>query len=155
MSRGLALALLFALGCPGPLEGERGAGRVADWSAVLAAADLELATASGRRFRVVRAKPFVHAGALHLQAYTIFDASDAALDELLESGRLDLRANGRVHALGATHLTTAAEIEPLLATLVRAMAMEATGLRWDPAPARYPGTQVRLWLFRLEPAASR
>jgi hypothetical protein len=150
--RRLAVLLLAALGCSGPLEGEVVREPVADWSLVSEAGDVELATPSGRRFRSVVARPFVHAGALHLHVTTIFGFSDAALDDLLEHGRLDLRTGGRVHALRATRLTTPAEIDPLLPTLVRGMSIEATGLRWDPEPARYPATQVRQWFFRLEPA---
>lgn len=149
--RGPALALLLALGCSSPLEGEVVSEPVADWSSVADAEDVELATASGRRFRMAIARLSVHASALHLHVSTIFSLSDAALDELVESGRLRLRANGRVYDLRATRLTTAAEIDPLLPTLVRGqMKIEATGLRWDPEPARYPGTQLRQWFFRLE-----
>jgi hypothetical protein len=149
--RGAALALLVALGCSSPLEGDAVTEPVADWASVAGAEDLELATASGRRFRRVLAQPFVSSNVLHLHVYTILDVSDPALDELLESGRIALRANGRVHALRATRLTSAAEIEPVLPTLVRdRMNIDATGLRWDPEPARYPGTQLRQWFFRLE-----
>ena len=52
-------------------------------------------------------------------------------------------------------LGSAAEIDPVLPSLVRSMAMQAEGLRWDPQTARYPGTQVTQWLFRLEPATAR
>ena len=93
-------------------------------------------------------------GALYLQVSTILPASDAALDELRAGAELRLRAQGRVHPLRAIELTTGAEIDPILPTLVReTLAIEATGLRWDPEPARYPGTQIRQWFFRLEPAA--
>jgi hypothetical protein len=146
-----AFALVFALACSAPLEGEVVSEPVADWSFVDDAADVELATPGGRRFRRVMAQPFVHEGALHLHLSTILGLSDPALDELLESGRLGLRAGGRVYALRATRLTSAREIDPLLPALVRdQMKIEATGLRWDPEPARYPGTQLRQWFFRLE-----
>jgi hypothetical protein len=147
-----AFALAFALACSAPLEGEVVSEPVADWSFVEDAPDVEVATASGRRFRRTRAQPFVHEGALHLYVSTILPLSDPALDELLEDGRLGLRANGRVYALRATRLTTAREVDPLLPGLVHdQMKIEATGLRWDPEPARYPGTQLRQWFFRLEP----
>ena len=152
--RRLALALCLALACSAPLEGELVSEPVADWSFLAGAGDVALATASGRRFRIVQAKPFVHAGALYLQVSTILPAQDAALGELRAGAELRLRAQGRVHPLRAIELTTGAEIELILPTLVReTLAIEATGLRWDPEPARYPGTQIRQWFFRLEPAA--
>jgi hypothetical protein len=150
--RGSVLALLLALGCSAPLEGERVREPVADWSFVSEARDVELATASGRRFRTVIANPFVHGRALYLHVTTILPFSDAALDDVLGGAGLALRTGGRVYALRATRLDTAREIDPLLPTLVRGMSIEATGLRWDPEPARYPATQVRQWFFRLEPA---
>jgi hypothetical protein len=148
-----ALALCLALACSAPLEGERVSEPVADWSFLAQAGDVELATADGQRFRTVQARPFVHAGAPYLHVSTILASSDAALDELRGGAELRLRAQGRVHPLRAIELTTAAEIDPLLPSLVRdTLAIEARGLRWDPHPARYPGTQIRQWFFRLEPA---
>jgi hypothetical protein len=149
-----ALALGLALACSAPLEGELASQPVADWSFLAEADDVALATASGRRFRTVQAEPFAHEGALYLYVSTILPASDAALDELRSGAELRLRARGSVHPLRAVELTTGAEIDPILPTLVReTLAIEATGLRWDPEPARYPGTQIRRWLFRLEPAS--
>ena len=154
MRRG-ALALCVALACSAPLEGEVVAQPVADWSSLAEAGDVALATASGRRFRTVQAVPFVHAGALYLHVSTILALDDAALDELRAGAELRLGTQGRVHPLRAVELTSAAAIDPILPSLVRdTLAIEATGLRWDPDPARYPGTQIRQWLFRLEPAAS-
>ena len=151
--RPAALALCLALACSAPLEGELVSEPVTDWSFLAEAGDVELATASGRRFRTVQAEPFVHAGALHLYVSTIFPWTDAALGELRAGTELRLRVQGRVHPLRATELSRSAEIDPILPSLVRdTMAIEATGLRWDPEPARYPGTQIRRWLFRLEPA---
>jgi hypothetical protein len=151
--RPATLALCLALACSARLEGELVSEPVADWSFLAGAGDVELATASGRRFRTVQAEPFVHEGALYLYVSTILPGSDAALGELHSGGELRLRAQGRVYPLRATELTRGAEIDPILPSLVRnTMAIEATGLRWDPEPARYPGTQIRRWLFRLEPA---
>jgi hypothetical protein len=150
---GGSAALSLALACSGPLEGERATEPVADWALVAGAEDLAFATASGRRFRAVRPATLVHGGALYLHVSTVFPWGDEALDELRRSGRLTLRARGRLHELSATELTTPEAIDPLLPTLVRrGFAIEATGLHWDPSPARYPGTQVRQWFFRLEPA---
>jgi hypothetical protein len=148
-----ALALCLALACSAPLEGELASEPPDEWSFLAGAGDVELATASGRRFRTAQAKPFVHRGAPFLHVSTILPRSDAALDELRGGAELRLRAEGRVHPLRAVELTSAAEIDPLLPSLVRdQLSIEATGLRWDPHPARYPGTQVRQWFFRLEPA---
>ena len=70
---------------------------------------------------------------------------------MLAGGLLRLRTAGRVYELTPTRLTTAAEIEVVLPTLVREnLKMAATGIRWDPESARYPGTQIRQWFFRLE-----
>jgi hypothetical protein len=148
------LALGLALACSAPLEGELASEPVADWSFLAGADDVALATAGGRRFRTVQAAPFVHQGALYLYVSTILPGSDAALRELRGGAELRLRTRGRVHPLRATELTTGAEIDPILPTLVReTFSIEGTGLRWDPEPARYPGTQIRRWLFRLETPA--
>ena len=57
----------------GPMQGGLVADPVDDWSFVAGAEDVELATASGRRFRTVVAEPLVHNGDLYLHASTIFD----------------------------------------------------------------------------------
>lgn len=145
-----ALLLGLALGCTRPLEGEVVADAVEDWSFLSQAEQTELATASGRRFRLVQARPLICDGELYLHASTIFTLEDAALGELLAGGRVHLRADGRIYELTATRLGTAAEIEQVLPTLLREhLKVEATGIRWDPEPARYPGTQIRQWFFRL------
>lgn len=65
---------------------------------------------------------------------------------------MQLGVDGRVYRLAARPLTTA-EIERVLPTLVREnLKVEATRIRWDPQPARYPGAQVHQWFFRLESA---
>jgi hypothetical protein len=126
-------------------------GPVDDWSFVAEAEDVELTTAGGRRFRTVVAGPLVHDGDLYLHASTIFDLGDAALEEVLAGGGVRLLVDGKIYELAARRLTTAAEIDPVLLTLVRQnLKVEATGIRWDPEPARYPGTQIRQWFFRLE-----
>lgn len=149
----LALLLPLVLACSGALEGELVPDRVEDWSFVAGADDVELATEAGRRFRTVAAGPLVHEGELYLHVSTIFQLDDAALDEVLAGGGVRLATGGRVYPLAARHLTEPVEIERVLPTLVREnLEVEATGIRWDPEPERYPGTQVRQWFFRLESA---
>lgn len=149
--RRTTLLLALGLACSAPLEGDVAGGPVDDWSFVAEADDVELASGSGRRFRTVLAGPIVHDGDLYLHASTIFDLDDAALGEVLAGGGVRLLADGRLYELAARRLTTAAEIDPVLPTLVREnLKVEATGIRWDPEPARYPGTQIRQWFFRLE-----
>jgi hypothetical protein len=154
LSMGLAVAGLL-LGCSGGLEGERVEAPVADWSFVENADPVVFATAAGQRFRRVEARPLVHEGDLYLHAQTIFSANDPALDAILAGEPLEMQVDGRIYPLDAQHLTEAADIERVLPTLVRrGMRIEATGIRWDPKPARYPGTQVRQWFFRLRSSAS-
>ena len=59
---------------------------------------------------------------------------------------------GKLYDLDARQLTTPAEIDRILPGLVRQNGIEATGVRWDPEPERYPGTQMRQWFLRLESA---
>lgn len=149
----IALVVVLLLGCSGRLEGERVEEPVDDWSFVTEANDVVFATAGGQRFRRLEARPLVHEGDLYLHAQTIFSANDAALDAILAGERLEMRAAGHVYPLKATPLTETADIERVLPTLVRqGMKIEATGIRWDPEPARYPGTQMRQWFFRLSSA---
>lgn len=150
----LASGLLLLLSCSPGLRGERVAEPVADWSFVSQANDVAFATESGRRFRFVVLGPLVREGRLFLHVATIFPFEDAALEEVLGGAGLRLRADGRLYPLRAKRLTRASEIEPLLETLVREnMKIEATGIRWDPEPERYPGTQMPQWFFRLESEA--
>jgi hypothetical protein len=147
----LAVALLLA--CSPPLRGELATQPVSDWSFVREAQDVAFETAGSRRFRTVAAAPVVQGGALHLHVFTFATGEDAALAELLAGGGLRMQAAGRIHELRTTPLTAATEIEAILPALVRdEMKMEATSLRWDPRPARYPGTQLRQWFFRLDSA---
>lgn len=148
----LSLALSLELGCSGGLSGEAVSEPVDDWSFVAEADDVAFATASGDTFTFVNAGPLVHEGALYFQATTIFERGDDALDALLAGERLRMRANGKLYDLDATRLTTPEEVDPLLPGMLRQSGIEATGARWDPEPERYPGTQVRRWLFRLESA---
>jgi hypothetical protein len=153
VSRAL-LAALLALGCSGALEGELVSTPVSDWSFVTDGEEPVFATAGGRRFQRVALAPFVHEGALHLHVFTFLDGDDAALAEVLGGGELRMAEGGKVYPLAAVQLTGAGEIEPVLPSLVRqTLQMEATGLRWDPEPARYPGTQLRQWLLRLHSPA--
>jgi hypothetical protein len=152
--RRAALVVALLLACSPPLRGELATQPVSDWSFVREAKDVAFETAGGRRFRTVAAAPVVQGGALHLHVFTFATGDDAALAELLAAGGLRMGVAGRIHALRATPLTAAAEIEAILPALVRdEMKMDATGLRWDPRPARYPGTQLRQWFFRLESAS--
>ncbi len=146
---GLA-ATALVLACSGPLEGERVEKPTFDWRFVAEAADVTFATADGQRFRRVEVAPLVHDGELYLYGQTIFSANDSALDAVLAGDPLEMQVDGRVYPLAATRLTETADIERVLPTLVRqGMGIEATGIRWDPEPERYPGTQVRQWFFRL------
>jgi len=150
--RRAALTLLLMLACSGPLEGERVSEPVADWSFVTEADDVTFASVDGARFRAVQVFPVVHDGHLYLHVSTILSLDDAGLDALLEGQGLHMRTGGRLYEFQPRRLSTPAEIDPLLRTLVRDnLKVEATGVRWDPEPERYPDTQVRQWFFRLEP----
>ena len=147
-----ALALALLLGCSGGLDGEVVTNPVADWSFVTDAEDVAFAAASGETFTLVGANPIVHEGELYLTVSSLFTFRDDALDAILAGEGLRMRADGKVYDLSATHLTDPRDIDPLLPTLVRANGMEATGVRWDPEPSRYPGTQMPRWFFRLASA---
>jgi hypothetical protein len=149
--RRAALLLVLLLGCSPPLRGEPVTAPVTDWSFVREAKDVAFETGEGRRFRRVAAQPVVQDGALHLHVFTFAAGDDAALVELLAGGALRMQAAGRVYDLRAAPLLTVEQIEAVLPAVVRdEMKMEATGLRWEPNPPRYPGTQLRQWFFRLE-----
>jgi hypothetical protein len=148
------LALVVALGCSGALEGEPVESPVSDWSFLSDDEPPAFATASGRRFRSVALASFVHEGRPHLHVFTFVKGDDAALAELLGGAELRMAEGGKVYPLEAVPLTRAEDIEAILPSLLRqSMQMEATGLRWDPEPARYPGTQLRQWFFRLQSPA--
>ncbi len=147
-----AAAVALLLGCSAALEGEVVADPVADWSFVEDAEDVAFATAGGETFTTVVANPIVHEGDLYLSVSTIFTLSDDALDAILAGEGLRMLADGKVYDLSATHLTEPRDIDPILPALVRANGIEATGIRWDPKPQRYPGTQIGRWFLRLESA---
>ena len=145
--RTLALALL--LGCSGGLEGEVVTNPVADWSFVASAEDVAFAAGSGETFTTVFATPITHEGKLYLSVSSLFTFHDDALDAILAGEGVRMQAAGKVYELSATRLTDPRDIDPLLPTLVRADGIDATGIRWDPEPSRYPGTQMSRWFFRL------
>ena len=148
--RARALALVLLLGCSGGLEGEVVSDPVADWSFVADAQDVAFETAGGENFITVSANPIVHDGDLYLSVSSIFTLGNDAVDATLAGEGIRMRADGKIYDLSATHLTEAREIDPILPTLVRANGREAPGIRWDPKPERYPGTQMQRWFFRLE-----
>ena len=149
MRRG-AFALALLLGCSGALEGEVVNDPVADWSFVANAKDVAFRTAGDESFTTVSANPIVHEGELYLSVSTVLTLGDDALDATLAGEGIRMRADSRIYDLSATHLTEPRDIDPILPILVRANGMEATGIRWDPEPERYPGTQMQRWFFRLE-----
>ena len=149
--RVVALAFALLAACSGGLEGEVVSEPVTDWSFLANAKDVVFETASGDSFTLVGVDPIVHEGALYLLATTIFTFDDGALDAVLAGEGVRMLAEGKLYDLKATHLTRAADIEPFLPTYVREnLRVEATGIRWDPEPERYPGTQNGSWFFRLE-----
>ena len=147
---GLSVALL--LGCSGALEGEVVTDPVADWSFVSDAQDVAFTTASGDSFTTVAAQPIVHEGDLYLSISTFLTLGDDALDAILEGEGVRMRANGKIYPLSATHITEPRDVDPILPVLVRKNGFAATGIRWDPQPERYPGTQMGRWFLRLESA---
>ena len=150
----LGFALLVA--CSGGLEGEVVSEPVTDWSFLADAKGVAFETASGDSFTLVGVSPLIHEGALYLLATTIFSFDDGALDAVLAGEGVRMLAEGRLYDLKATQLTSAADIERLLPTYVREnLQVEATGIRWDPEPERYPGTQNGAWFFRLESVQAR
>jgi hypothetical protein len=139
--------------CSGRLEGDRVEVPVSDWSAVASAGEVAFATESGHRFRAVAAEPLVHEGELYLHVTSFLPYGDDALDAVLAGERIEMSADGKLYLLRATRLTETADIDRILPTFVRkSLKIEATGVRFDPKPARYPGTQARQWFFRLESA---
>ncbi len=146
----LVAALL--VGCSGALDGEIATEPVSDWSFVSEAKDVAFRTANGKSFTRVLLSPVVHEGRLYLDVMTIFISGDDGLEAVLSGEGVRMRADGTIYELSATHLTDPRDIDPILPTLMRKSGVEATGVRWDPEPARYPGTQVDRWFFRLESA---
>lgn len=147
---GLVFALL--LGCSGDLEGELVTDPVTDWSFVANTKDVAFTTARGQPFTIMVANPIVHEGKLYLSVSSLLNFSDGALDAILAGEGVWMRVDGKLYDLSATRLTDARDIDPILPTLIRANGMVATGIRWDPEPERYPGTQMGRWFFRLESA---
>jgi hypothetical protein len=150
--RAAVLALALALpACGGRLEGERASEPVRDWSFVAQADDVAFETSRGRRFRWVQPAAHAHEGALYLYVSTVLNRRDAALEEVLAGGELRMRAGGRLYDLRAVRLTEPAQIDPILPSLLsERMEIEAVGAHLAPSPARYPGTQLRQWFFRLQ-----
>jgi len=155
--RAAALLLLASLAaCSSGVEGERVDDPVHDWSFVRQSEEVTFWTADGTSFRGTIARPLVHEGGLYVHAYTIFPVSEGILAAMDAGDEVLVRVDGKLYPVRATPLRSAAEIDPILPVLVRdEMKMEASGLRWDPSPARYPGTQVLQWFFRLESTVSK
>jgi hypothetical protein len=154
--RAALVVLLAALACGHAIEGALDPGPLPDPGALLDAPDLAFATADGERPGFLLIEPFVHEGRLYLRAGTILAGEVPWVDRLAHEGSLRVLANGKVFGARAVQLTTPDEIDPLLPTVVsKLLRMDATGLHFLPASDRYPGTQLRQWYFRVEPAPGR
>lgn len=144
-----ALLLVAGLACGSGLAGAPG-GAVDDWSFVRDARNVTFAAGDGTPIRLALAHPMVVKGRLYLHAMTLLDVADPALRAILREGRVQMAVRGRVWRGRAVPLTRAAEIDPLLPELLRLSHVQGTAPHWNPQPARYPGTQLRQWFFRLD-----
>lgn len=142
--------LLCVAGVPacGGLQGEPG-GAVADWSFIEQAESVQFGTPGGRRFRFVRSQPLVHEGRLYLYVSSVFTLGDDALDAVRSGEPVRVAVDGRIWDLSATALDSDAIQEILPSLLSGRMGVEAEGAHWDPAPARYPHTQIAQSFFEL------
>lgn len=75
---------------------------------------------------------------------------DDALDAVRSGALVRVAVDGQISDLSATELGPDAIQEILPSLLHKRMRVEAEGARWDPAPARYPGTQIGQRFFALE-----
>jgi hypothetical protein len=150
-----AVALLAALGCGHRIEGALEPGPLPPAAEVVAAPDLAFAAADGERPRFLLVEAFAHDGGLYLRAGTIFAGEVPWVERIARESSLRVLVNGKVFAARAIPLETAAEIDPLLPEVVSRLRIDASGLHYVPDSERYPGTQLRQWYFRVEPAADR
>lgn len=148
--RTVALVLsLWLAGCG--VSGDPVTGPVGDLTFVAEAEDVAFATGSGKSLRGVRVRPFVADGALHLWISTLFELGSGAADALAAEGELQIATGGKLYRARAVRLETPEAIGAVLPVLLReGFDAEAAHVRWDPAPERYPGTQLRQWFFRVE-----
>lgn len=133
----------------GSLRGVPAAGPVTDWSFAAAEPSVQVEALAGSSFRSGNVQPLVVDGALYLVATGFTDWG--WLEALRRDPRARLLVQGKLYDVRAVHLSELGDIDPLLpALLAKTSQMQVVRPRYVGSTARYPGTQVKLQLFRVE-----
>ncbi len=153
---GIALALLAA-GCEprsflpgGRLSGEPVTEPVTDFSFADCESGLQIEVQTGSWFPSSNIGCLVRGRTLYLFTAGLIEFE--WLRALHADPRARIRIEGRLYDVRAVPLTEPAEIDPLLPALLRGfLGMEVEGAHYVGSSDRYPGTQIGINLFRVEP----
>jgi hypothetical protein len=162
-----AAALLLGAACAlcacdlGPLgstalRGEPAREPVRDWSFLEPRYTIDVETHAASLLPSTHAWFVVHEGALWLYAMSTPTLAPPWVERLRDvRPDVTIGVDGRLHQGRAALVEDLAALEPLLPLVLRKYHGIATArARWLPHPARHPGTQIRHWFFRVEPAES-
>lgn len=154
----LCLATLTTLACEprsflpgGRLSGELVTEPVSDFSFASSEYGVQVEALSSTFFPSANVRCLVVEGTLYLFTESVFEFG--WLRALRRDPRARIRIREELYEVRAVPLTHPADIDPLLPDLLRKyFGMKVSGARYVGSSPRFPGTQVDMNFFRIEPA---
>jgi len=137
-----------------PLRGEPAKESVRDWSFLEPRYAIEIETQAPSLLPSAQARFVVQDGVLWLYAMATAELEFPWVRRLRDvDPGVTIGVDGRLYAARAVLVHDADVIAPLLPAVLRKYHMvETSRARFVPSPERFPGTQIRHWFFRVEPA---
>ncbi|HEY8153049.1 MAG TPA: hypothetical protein VII72_02860 [Myxococcota bacterium] len=155
-----ALGWLLLAGCEigplggTPLRGEPAAESVRDWSFLEPRYTIEIETHASSLLPSAQARFVVQDGVLWLYAMATADLEFPWVRRLRDvDAGVTILVDGRLHSARAVLVRDPDALAPLLPSVLRKYHfVETSRARFVASPERFPGTQIRHWFFRVEPA---
>ena len=136
------------------LRGEPAAESVRDWSFLEPRYAIEIETHAWAWLPSAQARFVVQDGVLWLYAMATADLEYPWVLRLRDvDPGVTIAVDGKLHQGRAVLIRDPDTLAPLLPAVLRKYHMvETAHARFVPSPARFPGTQIRHWFFRVDPA---
>jgi hypothetical protein len=137
-----------------PLRGEPATGSLSDWSFLEPRYTIEIETHAPSLLPSAQVRFVVQDGVLWLYAMATADLEFPWVHRLRDvDPGVTIGVDGRLYPARAVLVRDAGELEPLLPAVLRKYHMvETSRARFVASPKRFPGTQIRHWFFRVDPA---
>lgn len=137
-----------------PLRGKPAAESVRDWSFLEPRYTIEIETRAPSLLPSAQARFVVQDGVLWLYAMATAEFEFPWVVRLRDvDAGVTIGVDGTLYPARAVLVRDAEALEPLLPAVLRKYHMvETSRARFVQSPERFPGTQIRHWFFRVEPA---